>query len=640
MKLITKDDRFVAITTYAERALPKQAGFRWDPTAKCWWTADSTKAQALREFADDDTAELLARVAVEAQESLEASRATDATVEIPGPSDKAYRPFQRAGIAYALAHPSALIADEMGLGKTIQAIGVINADESLKSILIVCPLLVKLNWANELGEWLVRDLSIGVADTKTMPDTDIVIIHPDAVRVRPDDLRAREWDLIVVDEAHYFKNPKSKRTQALLGHGKSNPPVQARRKLCLTGTPIPNRPVEMFPLLNWLCPTQFGNWFDYAKTYCAAYSDGYGWNVSGASNLDQLQNKLRANLMVRRLKSEVLTELPPKQRQVIVLDAKSIEGGVAIIEREAEKLAEFEAAVTEAQIRVELAEGDEYKAAVEQLKVVTSAEISVLSQLRHETALAKAPAVAEHVRELLEDTPKLTLWAHHKDVVAFLDEALADLGVVKITGDTPEQARQEAVERFQTDPKVRVFIGSITAAGVGITLTEATVAVFAELDWVPGNVTQAEDRIHRIGQTNSVLIQHVVLDKSIDAKLAKTLVRKQEIAEQALDAVSEQTTNYQLPEAIDALVEIAEPAHKARKEEEYPTLPAEEVQALQTQIRFLAALDGDRAQEVNAMGFSKFDSGVGHMLAQAGHWSPKMCAIAQRLVHKYRRQLG
>jgi SWI/SNF-related matrix-associated actin-dependent regulator 1 of chromatin subfamily A len=650
MKLITKDDRFVARTSYDERTLPKQAGFRWDPAEKCWWTTDSSKAQALRDFADEETAETLARLAEIAQVSLEASRATDADIDIPAPEGKKYMPFQRAGIAYALSHPAALIADEMGLGKTIQAIGVINADESLKSILIVCPLLVKLNWRDEISKWLTRDLRVGMADTKTWSNAEIVIIHPDALTARAEDLRSKEWDLIVVDEAHYFKNPKSQRSQALFGHGKMKPPVQARRKLCLTGTPIPNRPIEMFSLLSWLDSGSWNNWAAYARRYCAGKSTGWGWDVSGASNLEELQQKLRASLMVRRLKVDVLTELPPKRRQVIVLDAETIPGGTQIIQRERQALEAYEDSRVAAEIAMELAETPEaYEEAVANLQERSSSQINILTQLRHETALAKAPTVIEHVKSLLDDgTPKLTLWAHHKDVVSLLEDGLKEYGVVKITGDVKSADREKAVFDFQNDPKVRVFLGSITAAGVGITLTEATVAVFAELDWVPGNITQAEDRIHRIGQVESVLIQHIVLDESIDAKLAKTIVKKQEIAEQALDRETEGSNVYTLPDAI----KLPEPTPTAKKKNkgakshtdtnpvEYPVLPDEEIAELQGKIRLLAALDGDRAQEINAMGFSKFDSGMGHALAEAEHWTPKMCAIAQKLTHKYRRQVG
>ena len=650
MELITKDDRFVAKTSYDERALPKQAGFRWDPAEKCWWTTDSSKAQALRDFADPETAETLARLAEEAQESLEASRATNADIEIPAPEGMKYMPFQKAGIVYALAHSSALIADEMGLGKTIQAIGVINADESLKSILIVCPLLVKINWRNELATWLTRNLTVGMADTKTWSNANIVIIHPDALGTRAEQLREREWDLIVVDEAHYFKNPKSQRSQALFGHGRTYPPVTARRKICLTGTPIPNRPIEMFSLLSWLDNGSWNNWAAYARRYCAGRNNGWGWDVSGASNLDELQNKLRASLMVRRLKADVLTELPPKRRQVIVLDAEDVPGGTQIVERERKALEEYEDSRIAAEIAVELAETPEaYEEAVAKLEEASSSQINILTKLRHETALAKAPTVVEHVKELLDSgTPKLTLWAHHKDVVALLEAGLEKYGVVKITGDVKSADREIAVHDFQTNPKVRVFLGSITAAGVGITLTEATVAVFAELDWVPGNITQAEDRIHRIGQLDSVLIQHIVLDGSIDAKLAKTIVRKQEIAEQALDRESAETTIYTLPDAIQLPdpTTIPEKKKKAAKgatatnPEEYPVLPAEEIEILQGKIRLLAEMDWDRARELNGLGFSKYDSGMGHALAEASYWSPKMCAIAQRLVQKYRRQVG
>jgi SWI/SNF-related matrix-associated actin-dependent regulator 1 of chromatin subfamily A len=143
--------------------------------------------------------------------------------------------------------------------------------------------------------------------------------------------------------------------------------------------------------------------------------------------------------------------------------------------------------------------------------------------------------VAEHVLGLLDSVDKVVVMAHHHDVVDILTEALAEYGVVSLTGRDNQADRQTSIDRFQDHPEVRVFVGSIQAAGIGITLTAASTVVFAELDWVPGNMSQAEDRCHRIGQTDSVLVQHVVLDGSIDARLAKTLVEKQAVITMAID---------------------------------------------------------------------------------------------------------
>lgn len=195
--------------------------------------------------------------------------------------------------------------------------------------------------------------------------------------------------------------------------------------------------------------------------------------------------------------------------------------------------------------------------------------------------------------------------------------------------------RQAAVDAFQGDPNVRVFIGSITAAGVGITLTASSHVVFAELDWVPGNLTQAEDRCHRIGQRESVLVQHLVLDGSLDARMAKILVRKQEIIDKALDIEPEEK------ELAVKVMEFSPVESTPRKQIEKvaETLTAEQIEAIHDGLRTLASYcDGARA--LDGWGFSKVDAHIGKSLADCPRLTPKQAALGQRLVRKYRRQLG
>ena len=386
---------------------------------------------------------------------------------------------------------------------TIQALGVVNADPDVGSALIVCPLSVALNWRNEAAKWLAREMSVGVATSKEFPDTDIVIVHWGILAKHTDALRMRDWDLIALDEAHYAKNPRAKRTQAIFGSRSGDKALTAKHKLALTGTPIPNRPIELYPLLNWLAPRQFDNWFNYASKYCAAYKTRYGWDVSGASNLDELQENLRM-IMIRRLKKDVLTELPPKTRQVILLDADTPELR-AVLHSEAVAQKETEEAITKARIDVELAkaQGPEvYKEAVEALNSAQGLAFTEISRVRHETALAKIPQVLTHVKDILDNEgQKVIVFAHHRDVIEQLRNGLeagdGDTPGVKtvsiVGGDSPED-RQEAIDSFQNDPATRVFLGSIGAAKEGITLTAADISIFAELDWVPGNLSQAEDR--------------------------------------------------------------------------------------------------------------------------------------------------
>ncbi len=498
-RLGQENGRFVWRGTPADRHLPKAAGLHWDPDKQCWWTTDPMAAAKLANFADEEAKAAIDDALVTRHESLDLSRAHDAEVDVPVPEGLALLPFQRAGVAYALGRKATLIADEMGLGKTPQSIAVANATGA-RSILVVCPLSVKVNWEREIAKWSTADppLTAGHATAREWPKTDVVVTHYDVLSRHEADLRARQWDMVVLDEAHYLKNPKAQRTQAIFGR-KDLPALDAGRKLVLTGTPIPNRPIELYGILRWLGPDIAGSWVRYATRYCAGKQTRYGWDVSGASNLSELQEKLRSTVMVRRRKADVLTELPPKRRQVVPLDPADVEGASEALAAEQEGMAEAVAAREQARVEAELAKASDdpevYRAAVARLSEAQAVELSEMSRLRHDTAVVKAPAVAAHVADLLESGErKVAVWAHHHDVVGILRDRLAGYGVVEITGETPQDQRQAAVDAFQSPDGPRVFIGSITAAGTGITLTAAQTAVFAELDWVPGNVSQAEDR--------------------------------------------------------------------------------------------------------------------------------------------------
>ena len=482
-------------------------------------------------------------------ESLAASSRAASSTELKIAAGMEYMPFQIAGIEYALAHEGVLIGDEMGLGKTIQAIGVISNDDSLKRVLIICPLTLKLNWEAELKRFLARDMTIGVVNGHTLTNTDIVIVHYDALSKLKEQIDAIEWDCLICDEAHYIKNKSAQRTKMVIGGGKEHvKPIRARRKIMITGTPFLNRPIELWPLISKLHP-KWADFFGFANRYAAAHETSFGMDVSGASNLQELQEELRKTVMVRRTKNEVLKELPPKVRQIITLPADPLLE--EMVRRENEAYAKHEAMIGKAEAELEQAEEqrDEneaaYQNAVEKLRHVHQEAFSDMSTLRHELALAKVPAVLDHIDSLCESVDKVIVFGHHIDAINAIMKGCHERGLnpVRIIGEDSPEARMDAVHRFQEDPKTRVFVGNIKAAGVGITLTAASTVLFAELDWVPGNVTQAEDRAHRIGQTDSVLVQHLVINGSLDAKLAKTIVGKQKNFDKAMNTKKPKPTN-------------------------------------------------------------------------------------------------
>lgn len=531
----------------AVKAVP---GRRWDPGRKVWTVPiGSPELQAFveRTSAIGD-ADVLAEVAGAAQarlDSAEASRATSADIDIPVPAGLALLPYQRAGVAYALARRDTLLADEMGLGKTVQAVALANA-AGLDRVAVICPASLKVNWSREWARWSTRPAPIHVGNGTPTPWDILFPLGPGVLIVNYDILN--KWrpvlmdarlDLLVLDEAHYLKTPKAQRTVNVLGKWDRSPakvvePIPAKHRLALTGTPLLNRPIEAWGICHAFAPDTFRSWRTYATRYCAGYQSQWGWDVSGSSNLDELQRLLRETIMVRRLKADVLTELPPKRRAVVPLPTN---GAQAVVDAERSGYDAHQARLAHLRLAVEQAEASEdpeaYAQAMLALRKGAQEAFEAISELRHLVALAKVPAVIDVLKDATEQG-KVICFAHHRDVVAAIAGAFGSQAVV-ITGDTPQANRQVAVDRFQNDPDIRLFVGNMRAAGVGLTLTASSHVVFAELDWTPSNVTQAEDRAHRIGQTDSVLVQHLVLEGSLDATMARMLVEKQDVIDRALD---------------------------------------------------------------------------------------------------------
>jgi SWI/SNF-related matrix-associated actin-dependent regulator 1 of chromatin subfamily A len=536
----------------AVREIP---GRRWDPARKVW-SAPLSSARHLAAFvtrtgATEDSA-LIAQIRAAAGDqdaAVVASRATDADIDLPEPQGLAYMPFQRAGIAFAIAHPNVLIADEMGLGKTIQAIGVVNADTSIRTVVCIVPASLKINWKREIEKWSTRQTSVVIGNGTVYEwnqmfanvANDVVqwlVVNYDVIDRWRDVIDAISLDALILDEVHYVKTPKAKRTIAVLGRwdrieDKRVRPIKARRRLALTGTPILNRPVELWGIAHALAPQTFNSWRSYVYRYCDAQDTRFGFDVSGASNLDELQDRLRSTIMVRRLKADVLTELPAKRRAIVELPAGT---AAPVIDAEAKAYELFQSRLAGLRAAVAAAEATEdregYAEAVEALQKGQAIEFANISEQRHQVALAKVPAVIAHLTDQLE-SGKVICFAHHLDVVAAIHDAFP--GSVVITGQTSMDKRQAAVDAFQGDPNCRLIIGNIRAMGVGLTLTASSHVVFAELDWTPANLSQAEDRAHRIGQRDSVLVQHLVLEGSLDASMARMLIAKQEVIDAALD---------------------------------------------------------------------------------------------------------
>jgi len=585
-------------------------------------------------------------------EAQQASRATDADIDIPHPDGLEYLPFQRAGIAYCLDRPNVLMADSMGLGKTIEAIGVYNADPSIAKVVVVCPASLRLNWQREFERWAVNKWGIektrievvtgGKPSDYPRGKWDVLILNYDVLQKHRARLDRDPIDLLIVDEVHYCKSQKAQRTRAIFGWKTKEGvikqhPIQARRKLFLTGTPIVNRPIELWSLVESLDPTDMGrNFFRFAKRYTQANYNGYGWDFSGADRLDELQRKMRERFMVRRLKSDVLKELPPKRRQVIEVPAN---GCVGAIEAEQSVMSRYEGLKIQLQEATQRAsvssDPKDFEQAIANLKEGMSEAFTEMSRVRHETALAKVPMIVEHLESALEGGP-VVVFAHHKDVIQRIMDAFPDRSV-KLTGDTPMAERQAVVDDFQAG-KVDLFVGNIQAAGVGITLTRSSHVVFAELDWVPGNLTQAEDRTHRIGQAESVLVQHLVLEGSLDAVMAETIVVKQEVIDAALDRKPVESPS---PSPSPAGTVQANPGPlsvEVEVDEEEEKITEDQIRAAHEGLKRLAG-NCDGARALDGHGFNQRDTGYGKKLAYLPTLSRRQALHAIKMVNRYRRQL-
>jgi SWI/SNF-related matrix-associated actin-dependent regulator 1 of chromatin subfamily A len=641
---------------FADKDIVKGAGARWNPDRKTWWT---DKSEVAAKLAQGDAAAIAAINAereaahARAQASIIASRASTADIAVPAPQGLSYLGYQLAGVAYAQARQDTLIADEMGLGKTIQALGVVNIDKSISNVLVICPASLKLNWSREAKKWLTRPLRVSIANGAFPAAGGFVIINYEQVSKYRAQIDAIAWGLLIVDEAHYVKNSKADRTAHVLGRWNQDPkkainPIRARRRLFLTGTPILNRPIELWTLVHALDRKGLGaNWKSFAQRYCAGYQGRYGWTTDGASHLDELQAKLRSSIMIRRMKADVLTELPPKRRSVIAFEPLS-EAEKAAIAHEAKTVVDTEERLIALRARVDearmWADPGAYKRAVAELNQAQFAAFTETSAVRHEVALAKVPQVVAHLKNCLDSEDKIVVMAHHHDVIDEIAAALAEFGVVTFDGRQTLKARDESVARFQNDQSVRVFVGGIMAAGVGITLTASAHVVFAELDWVPGNLAQAEDRCHRIGQVDSVLVQHLVLDGSLDARMAQLLVEKMDVITAAVDDKGADGALPAAPAPLAVPPVVVPVATATQKPVQGPAgngeqdMPAEQIEAIHEALKMLAGMC-DGARMLDGAGFNRLDTSFGHDLAARSLLTQRQAIAGRKLVLKYQRQV-
>uniref|UniRef100_A0A3P8TGA3 Zinc finger RANBP2-type containing 3 n=1 Tax=Amphiprion percula TaxID=161767 RepID=A0A3P8TGA3_AMPPE len=443
-------------------------------------------------------------------------------------------PFQREGVEFALSkNGRCMIADEMGLGKTVQAIAVAYAFRQEWPLLVVVPSSLKYPWIEELERWIPElqpgDINLvdSKSDTMGISSSKVTVLGYGLLSTdaRPlvEALTRQQFAVVVVDESHYLKSRNAVRTKIVV------PLIQsAKRAILLTGTPALGRPEELFMQLDALYHKSFGTWADYAKKYCNAHYRYFGprrlWDCRGASNLKELHQRL-SQIMIRRLKAEVLSQLPPKIRQRIPFE----------LPKEAVK----EASASFAQWE-RLMKG--LRSGVVAADNPFTEVMSLVTQMYKQTAIAKAGAVKDYIKMMLEaEQLKFLVFAHHLTMLQACTEAVieAKAGYVRIDGRVSSSERIQLVHKFQSDPETRVAILSIQAAGQGLTFTAASHVVFAELYWNPGHIKQAEDRAHRIGQTSSINVHYLIAKGTFDTFMWSMLNRKETVTGSTLNGRKE-----------------------------------------------------------------------------------------------------
>lgn len=508
MGLLTHNgERFVFLPdTPAETRLAYAAGFyherEGDP--RCY-TGILAVAAKLRHFATAKVKRTHFRCLIEVNPWL-------VSLPLP-PAGMAYQKHQLRAAKFALSRNRSFLRLDPGLGKTIVAALIAVARGG--RVAYVTPPGLAANVEAEFAKW-ARGLHVHRLDrTCTVPWLTDILIVPDSLIGRKEVREEVSWwaanwfapTTIIVDEAHRFKTRTAQRSAGLFAAAEA-----FDNQVYMSGTPLPNRPLELFPVLSYAAPEKIGFMVEhhYGLRYCGGFFDGFGWNYKGSSNMKDLAAKLLVDepRFMLRMTKKVLG-LPPKTEGILVVDGR-LKGEAAQLDVEAMK-----------QLAGKLDKG------IENALAATIGKQKIpMATYRRLLGVAKVPYAVDHVKRLLEDGYAVLVFAQHLEVVEKLTAALDRFKPYVITGSTPMKKRKDQVDDFQRNTRRRLFIGNITAMGEGNTLTKAERVVIVEPDWVPGKNTQAGDRAHRIGQTKAVHVDYMVFRNSLDKVVVENVLRK------------------------------------------------------------------------------------------------------------------
>jgi SNF2 family DNA or RNA helicase len=422
---------------------------------------------------------------------------------------------QKVAIEKLLANDRYILADDMGLGKTTSAI-IASMESGAKKVLIICPASLKINWQREIENY--SDKKTLIVEGKKWGSTfDYYIINYDIIKnyhsmesvalgeeIRQPILKEK-FDLVIIDEAHYISNPTAQRTKLINDIVDKIPKVWL-----LTGTPMTSRPINYYNILKIVQSPIALNWQTYVKRYCGGYQFTVNgkkiWNTGGATNLDELRDRTK-NLVLRRMKTDVL-DLPDKIITPIFLDLKSTFYD--------EELEDF----------MRITNDNKNKESI-------SITINRLMKVRQVIAYEKVEYTSEIIDRCLEQGKKVIVFTNFTMTLDMLHEKYKKNSVV-LDGRMSKEKRQQSVDRFQNEDKIKIFISNIIAGGVGITLTSAEVVIMNDLSFVPAHHSQAEDRAFRYGQKKNVIVYYPIFENTMEKIVYNILNKKKNIIDQVM----------------------------------------------------------------------------------------------------------
>lgn len=500
--------------SFSEREKAKQVpGWDWNKTSKTWdFPIDRRTIKALK---------------ASFGENLEIAPELLAPPQDLGEVPAGLFPFQIEGVKFLLDAERVLLGDDMGLGKTVQAIVACIANKSEK-ILVLCPNSLKWNWEREFKKW-APNFSItiihGDRATRTAQfksQSNVKVVNLELLRHSSSEdqewssevvtCMSQSWDTLIIDEAHRIKNRAAQVSKA---SKKISP--KAKNVFLLTGTPITNRPDELWSLLSTIYPKQFSSYWKFVEAFCHVSHNGYGFEV-GPLRLERVEalKTLISPFVLRRTKKAVMSDLPPKMIQQIWVDLEKDQRDI------------YDQMARDAWAKV--SESQEISAAIVLAQITRLKQITVDPQLTVQGTKPLDGAKVDALLEIFESSgeQKLVVFSQFSQALSCLSKRLDLEGLdhTLLTGEVSGIDRQKAVDRFQIDPTCRAILVTIRAGGVGLTLTAGSIAVFLDKAWTPADNIQAQDRLHRYGQTSPVTIIELLAQDTVDETIEDLLNSK------------------------------------------------------------------------------------------------------------------